>query len=145
MGTFTAHGGKNRTFYTLQDIIKAHNLTDKRIILKMDCEGCEYYGLKYVPTSVLDNIDVIIAEIHLERTVRQRWGHLDIIKTLASKFVNVNYHIQYLGCFKEKQLKVRSVPGGSVEVTLINRRLIKLRSESRSFALSPENYGGCAP
>lgn len=41
-------------------MLKTHNLTGKRIILKIDCEGCEYNGLKYVPTSVLDNVDAIL-------------------------------------------------------------------------------------
>ena len=117
-------------------MLKSTNLTDKHIFMKIDCEGGEFPGLKYFPVDKLDNVDQITGELHFGKIYPEEWGMLDIFRTLMTKFVNVNLHMNNWGCFKKSQRKLKSE---AVEFTLVNRKLIKLKSESRSYAIHPLN------
>jgi hypothetical protein len=64
------------------------------------------------------------------------WGKLDIIQTLGEKFIPVNYHVNNNDCFQTGQRKIKS---HAFEITLVNRKFIKLRSESRSYKENPLN------
>jgi hypothetical protein len=88
--------------------LRSHNLTDKHITLKIDCEGGEYAGFKTMPLKYLDLIDQIIMEVHLDNIYYEEWGMLDIFRTLADKFVNVNYHNNNHGCFQTGNRKIKS-------------------------------------
>jgi len=57
---------------------------------------------------------------------------LDIFKTLRSKFVPVDLHMNNYGCMGNRLL-----PSNAIEFTFVNRKLIKLRSESQTFAQHP--------
>ena len=48
---------------TLQDLIEDFNL-DRISLLKMDCEGCEYYVFNHTDQSILDKIEKVILEFH---------------------------------------------------------------------------------
>ena len=126
----------SQTFYTLEDIIDLHNLNKKHIFLQIDCEGGEYTGLKYFPTEKLKYIDQIVAEIHFDQIYPEEWGVLDIFKSLMREFVSVNYHMNNYSCLKRSYRKLGS---NAFEVTLVNKRLIKLNSQSRSFKLNSFN------
>lgn len=63
-------------FYTLKDIIRRHNLTQKHITLKIDCEGCEWSAFKNLPLEDLEYIDQILIEIHFADISPERWGNL---------------------------------------------------------------------
>ena len=67
----------------------------------MDPEGGEYFAFKYFPVELLDFVDQLVMEIHFQILAPEFWGNLDILRTLASKFVNVNYHINNNGCFRK--------------------------------------------
>ena len=69
-----------------------------------------------------------MAELHFDKIHPEEWGMLDIFETLASKFVSINYHMNNNGC-----LPGRKLPSRALEVTLVNRKLIRLHSQSRSF------------
>lgn len=69
--------------------------------MKIDCEGCAYPGLKYLPTNLLDKVDQIVGEFHLGHIYKEEWGMLDIFRTLADKFVVVNLHMTNFACFEE--------------------------------------------
>jgi hypothetical protein len=69
---------------------------------------------------------------------------MDIMRTLASHFVNVNYHFTNWGCIDREEAKWRHLPARAVELTLINKNLIKIKSNSRSYALHPLNTKGKA-
>ncbi len=56
---------RQHIFYSYEDILHRHKLTDKRITLKIDCEGCEHHAFKAMPLKYLDLIDNIIMEVHL--------------------------------------------------------------------------------
>ena len=95
--------GRN-TFLSLMDIVKRHKLKGKRLALNIDCEGCEYNGLKPVPLSFLDNVDVIIGELHFIKLHSEEWGMLDIFRFLTDKFVVVNIHMSNYGCMPNRKL-----------------------------------------
>ena len=75
-------------------------------------------------------------EVHFDNLGPETWGNLDILKTLASKFVCVNYHMNNNGCFKSPY---RKLPSHAFEVTLINKKLINVKSDRRSFTEHPLN------
>lgn len=64
---------------------------------------------------------------------------LDIFKAITDKFVSVNYHNNNWGCFQGAMRQSRKLKSRAPELTLVNKNLIKLRSESRSFAMHPLN------
>ena len=61
---------------------------------------------------------------------------LDIFRTIMTKFVPVNLHMNNYACLTSPLRRLKSA---AIEFTLVNRRLIKLKSESRSYALSTLN------
>jgi hypothetical protein len=126
-------------FYPLKDMIRDRRLTKKHISLKLDTEGGEYPALKYFPTEDLDYIDQITIELHFDWIYPETWGHLDIFRSLAEKFIPVNYHASNWACHVPDLLKWRRLISASYEITLINKKLIKLKSNSRSYALHPLN------
>lgn len=80
------------TFYSLEDILKRHDLLKKRISIKMQMDGREWRALKNLPLEHLDYINQIVIELHFGRIAQEQWGYLTILKTLAAKFINVNYY-----------------------------------------------------
>jgi hypothetical protein len=124
----------NRTFYTLEDMIKSKGLFKKNIFLKIDCEGGEFPGLKVFPVELLDYVDQIAGELHFDTIYKEEWGMLDIFRTLMTKFVPVNLHHNNWGCMKDRVLKSKAV-----EISLVNKRLITLHSETRSYWQHPLN------
>jgi len=59
---------------------------------------------------------------------------LDIFRSLMLKFVSVNYHMNNYGCIEGRMLNSQAI-----EVTLVNRKLIKVNHQIRSFSLNPLN------
>ena len=114
----------SRQFASLATLIKDRGLAQKHIILKIDCEGCEYPGFQSFPIADLDYIDMIVAEFHFDTISRETWGQLDIFRTIMTKFVNVNLHMNNFGCMSNNR-KLRS---RAIEVTLVNKKLITLYS-----------------
>jgi hypothetical protein len=123
VGAVTERG--TRTFYTIEDMIKMTNLTDKHIFLKIDCEGGEFPGLKYFPIDKLDNIDQIVGELHFGNIYPEEWGMLDIFRSIMTKFVNVNLHMNNYACLNSPFRRLKS---SAVEFSLVNRKLINLKS-----------------
>ena len=80
----------------------------KRIFLKIDSEGGEYPGLKYFPTEYLDYIDQFILELHFVDLYPEEWGMLDIFRTLMTKFVSVNMHMNNNDCLAGRKLKANA-------------------------------------
>jgi hypothetical protein len=82
-----------------------------------------------LPTKYLDNIDQLFMEIHYFNP--HYWGNADIIKAIGEKFVTVSLHMNNNGC----QYGERLFPSNAIEVLMVNKKLIKIKSETRSFAL----------
>ena len=61
---------------------------------------------------------------------------LDMFETIMSKFVSVNYHMNNHACMRNG----RKLPARALEVTLVNKKLIKKNSESKSFSLHKLNH-----
>lgn len=54
------YSNKFFSFRSYEDALRAHNLTEKYVTLKLDCEGCEYDVFKALPSKYLNLIDQII-------------------------------------------------------------------------------------
>lgn len=50
-----------------------------------------------------------------------------------TKFVNVRYEVPINECYGGVEKAYRKIPGKIIKVTLINKKLIKINSNSRSF------------
>ena len=85
---------------------------------------------------MLDNIDQIVGELHFGDIYGEEWGMLDIFRTLMTKFVNVNLHMNNYACLNSP---FRNLKSSAVEFSLVNRKLITLNSQSRSYAMHPLN------
>lgn len=59
---------------------------------------------------------------------------LDIFRTLSEHFVSVNYHMNNMGCQPGRKLR-----SNGIEATLVNKRHIKVKNPTRTFALHPLN------
>jgi hypothetical protein len=84
----------------------------------------------------LDYIDQIAGELHFGFIYAEEWGMLDILRSLMSKFVNINLHMNNHACVNSP---IRRLKSAAVEFSLVNRKLINIKSESRSYALHPLN------
>ena len=82
-------------------------------------------------------MDQIVGEFHFAEIHFEEWGNLDIIRSLTSKFVNVNYHMTNFACIPIN--RYRRLKSKAVEFCLVNKNLITLRSESRSYKSHPLN------
>ena len=63
-------------FYSLRDILVAHNLFHKHITLKIDVEGSEYPGLRYFPLDFFKYIDQLIIVWTFSDYPTAYWGNL---------------------------------------------------------------------
>ena len=128
----TSEKTSQKEFHSLLDMIKLKGLLKKHIFLKIDCEGGEYPGFKYFPVEQLEFIDQITGELHFDVIYPEEWGMLDIFRTLREHFVPVDFHMNNYGCMPNRRL-----PSRAIEFTFVNKKLIKLRSQSRTFAQHP--------
>jgi len=68
---------------------------------------------------------------------------LDIMRSIMTKFVNVNFHLNNHVCFaankENKSYLLRKIPAYAIEATFVNKRLINLKSETKSFRMHPLN------
>ena len=76
--------------------------------------------------SLLALIDQIVIELHFSYLAPEEWGVLDILKSLSDEFVSVNYHFNNWSCFIGREKTIRRLKSKTVEVTLVNKRLIKI-------------------
>lgn len=74
----------------------------------------------------------MVVEFHLSPLYPEEWGMLDIFRTLKQHFVSVNYHMNNKGCWLSRQIK-----SSIFTVTLVNKKLIKVKSSAQSYKLSP--------
>lgn len=61
---------------------------------------------------------------------------LDTMRTIMDKFVPITIHFNGGLCLPDRKLKSRTV-----EFTLVNKKLITLKSNSRSWAPNPLTFG----
>lgn len=73
-------------------------------------------------------MEQIVIEIHFKPIYYEVWGILDIMRSLDAHFISVNYHMNNWSCFKGDDKNIRRLKGNALEVTLINRKLIKRNS-----------------
>lgn len=54
--------------------------------------------------------------------------------------MSVNLHMNNFACLAGYSDGSRRFPSFAIEVTMVNKKLIKLKSNSRSYALHPKNH-----
>lgn len=91
------------------DIIKKHAFYQKHIFMKIDCEGGEWPAFKYFPLEQLDYLDQMVGELHFDSIYWEEWGMLDIFRSIMTKFVPVNLHMNNWGCIPNRNLKSKAV------------------------------------
>lgn len=67
------------------------------------------------------------------------WGNVDILKALGEKFVSVSLHMNNNACFNISLIeqKSRIFPSKAMEVLLVNKRVVLLNKNTRSYKLHP--------
>ena len=97
-------GGIEIPLYTLDYIIEHYNLN--RILLKMDCEGCEYEAFKNIKDSNLLKIDSIIMEYHhgyqsLKNFFSSKGYYTETYETIKHKSPQGTQNIGYLRAWRD--------------------------------------------
>jgi hypothetical protein len=112
---------EQRVFDTLQNQISKNNDAGKRLIVKMDVEGSEWNALHATPGAVLDQIDQMPMELHIDTTTRQgvNQRHLEVLRKLKQKFHVVNLHFNNHACHPLYE----PLPAWAFQVLLVNKRL----------------------
>ena len=67
------------------------------------------------------------------------WGNLDIIKAIGKRFISVNLHMNNYACRFMGGKYPPFYKAFAIEVSLVNRKLIKTNSLNRSYALHSKN------
>ena len=97
-------GGIEIPLYTLDYIIEHYNLN--RVLLKMDCEGCEYEAFKNIKDSNLLKIESIIMEYHhgyksLKNFFSSKGYNIEISETTKHKSPQGTQDIGYLRAWRD--------------------------------------------
>lgn len=79
---------------TLEELMAKNGHTNKKnMILKIDCEGCEWDSLKDVPENVFLKFKYILMEFHLEEN-----GSLELYYNVLKK-LSKNHQVIYIHCY----------------------------------------------
>ena len=106
-----------RVFDTLQNQISKNHDAGKRLIVKIDVEGAEWNSLLVTPDAVLEQIDQMPMELHIDPINGQHF--LDVVRRLKQKFYVVNLHFNNHACTPS----VEPLPAAAFQVLLVNKRL----------------------
>lgn len=123
IGPRTARDSKQRVFDTLQNQIARNNDAGKRLIVKLDIEGAEWESLLVTPDAVLDRIDQMPMELHIDPIHRGVTNlHLQVVRRLKQKFYQVNLHFNNSSCTRH----LEPLPAWAFQVLWVNKRLGEL-------------------
>lgn len=135
MGIASAINEVGEYLNTLNYFLKKNNHQDEeRMILKMDVEGAEYGFLEMTDSSVLNQFDQIVMELHFITSVEKSD---EIIKALTK--LNVTHqlvHVHGNNYSKIKYINGHSIPD-SLEVLYVKRSICQFyeKEEIRPFEL----------
>jgi hypothetical protein len=107
----------HHVFDSLQNQIARNGDTGKRLLVKIDIEGAEWEALLATPDGVLDRIDQIPMELHVQSGVTAR--HIQAIKKLKKEFYVVNLHFNNHACVST----MKPLPSWAFQILLVNKRL----------------------
>lgn len=116
--SFEADG---RPFDTISNQIAKNGHGSRRVVLKMDVEGAEWDALYFAPDEVLERLDQLVVEFHLD----QRADRLEIEKYVQvarrlAQFFHVA-HIHYNNASCREGLE--PFPAWAFEVLFVSKRL----------------------
>lgn len=86
----------NKIFDTLSNQILKNNDQGKRLVVKMDVDGDEWFSLLFTPETVLSNIDQLVVEFHNCNFLLVFFN--PIIKKLKKTFYIANVHFNNCCC-----------------------------------------------
>ena len=130
-----------RIFDTLKNQISRNKDVGKRLIVKMDIEGAEWNALLATPDEVLDQIDQMPMELHIDPAITQkgldRADFLKVIRKLKQKFYVVNLHFNNYAC---APAMFDPLPAWAFQILLVNKRLAVLdETAPKPLPLNPLN------
>jgi hypothetical protein len=92
----------------------------KRLVMKMDVEGAEWASLLAAPRDVLEQIDQLTIELHLDNP--DLWTKWLVVSKLKDVFHVAHYHVNNYGC----RADLGPFSSWAVEVLFVNKRLAVL-------------------
>jgi hypothetical protein len=108
----------NRTFDTLKNQFLKNNDQNKRLVVKMDVEGAEWDSLFVTPEEILDNIDQLVVEFHIDS--HMRWNaYIQVMQKLKRTFYIANVHLNNCCCVE----KILPFPTPIFEILFVNKRI----------------------
>jgi hypothetical protein len=82
----------NKNLFTLEELIKINNHTnEKRMILKIDCESCEFDSLLNTPDYILDKFEQIVIEFHFNNKKRYS-TYIRLLRKINRLFQSIHIH-----------------------------------------------------
>jgi hypothetical protein len=135
---------KEHIFTSIKEEIDWLNLKGKKIVLKLDVDGAEWMALKTLPIEYLPFIDqmvIIFHNPHNPQITPASQGHLTILESLRQHFLSVNFHIDNHECIHDynSYKSFRKYRSSAIEVTLVNKNLVKLNSEKQEYSSNRQN------
>ena len=106
---------ESRPFDTLANQILKNGDAGKRLVVKMDVEGAEWYSLLATPDSVLDRIEQLPMELH--GTDDRRF--VEVIRKLKRTFHLAHIHFNNMACTPA----VEPFPAFAFQVLFVNKRI----------------------
>ncbi|BCS35550.1 hypothetical protein TBR22_A47830 [Luteitalea sp. TBR-22] len=89
----------------------------KRLVMKMDVEGAEWASLLAAPREVLEQIDQLTIELHLNGP--DLWTKWLVVSKLRDVFHVAHHHVNNYGCRDD----LAPFPSWAIEVLFVNKRL----------------------
>lgn len=114
----------------MKDMIDMYQLQKKQITVKINMGGLEWTGLRSLPITYLKYIDQLVITFNLNDNFAYHEGNINILKGLKNEFKTVNIHMNNKDCWPEGD---GQIPSKTFEVSLVNKRLLKLNSNVQSF------------
>jgi hypothetical protein len=109
----------NKIFDTLTNQIIKNGDSNKTLVVKMDVEGAEWDSLLTTSDEVLNNINQLAIEFHVDENGKYDRKYIETIKKLKKNFIVAHVHFNNCCC---KSL-FSPFPPLNFEVLLVNKRI----------------------
>jgi hypothetical protein len=132
----------NINLYTLEDLIKINNHTNENnMILKIDCDLCEFDSLLNTPDYILDKFEQIVIEFHFYNKNEYK-NYINLLRKINRLFQSIHIHYNnfddiVLKYFSDKD---RSVVHKTPEITYVNKKKYKFNEDLDYYPIKNLDY-----